>query len=170
MQKVLISSCLLGDPVRYNGKDAKVESTIIERWIEEGRVVSICPELSGGLHIPRSPAEIIGTGGFSVLDGFAVVLDDRGNDLTRQFVQGAQEALQLAQSLGVRVAVLKDGSPSCGRTYIHNGQFRGVKKRAESGVTAALLQRNGIAVFSEYQIGEAQRRLVDLETSRRNHA
>lgn len=170
MQKVLISSCLLGDPVRYNGRHAKVENSIVEKWIEEGRVVSVCPEVSGGLGIPRPPAEIIGTGGFAVLDTFAVVLDNRGNDLTRQFVKGAQEVLQLAQTLGVQVAVLKDGSPSCGRTYISNGQFRGLKKRGEVGVTAALLQRNGIAVFSEYQIVEAQLRLTDLETIRRRHA
>src|ERR1700688_4977507 len=98
MQKVLISSCLLGDPVRYNGKDAKVESKIIASWIGEGRVVSICPEVSGGLSVPRSPAEIIGTGGFAVLDGFAVVLDNRGIDVTWQFVAGAQKALELAQS------------------------------------------------------------------------
>jgi uncharacterized protein YbbK (DUF523 family) len=167
MQKILISSCLLGESVRYNGKDARVESGIIDSWIAEGRVVSVCPEMSSGLGVPRRPAEIIGTGGFAVLDGFGVVLDDRGNEITQQFVSGAQEALRLAKSFGVKVAVLKDGSPSCGRTYIHNGRFNDVKKRGEVGVTAALLQRQGIAVFSERQIVEAERLLKDLEMNRR---
>jgi uncharacterized protein YbbK (DUF523 family) len=166
MQRVLISSCLLGLPVRYHGGDARVDHEIIKGWIADGRVVAICPEVRGGLTVPRPAAEIIGSGGFAVLDGFAVVLDDRGSDVTRQLMAGAQEALQLAQSFGVRVAVLKDGSPSCGRTFIYNGQFRSVKKRGEVGVTAALLQRHGIAVFSEHQIAEAAHRLKELETNR----
>lgn len=166
MQKVLISSCLLGEPTRYNGRDVKVVSEIIRKWMAEGRVVSVCPEVLGGLGVPRPPAEIIGTGGFAVLDGFAAVLDDRGNDLTGQFVAGAQEILQLAQSHRIRVAVLKDGSPSCGRTYIHNGQFRGIRKRMEVGVATAILQRQGIAVFSEHQLAEAELRLRELETTR----
>lgn len=170
MQKVLVSSCLLGDPVRHDGKNARIEDKILERWIAEERVVSICPEVRGGLSVPRRPAEIIGTGGFAVLDGFAAVLDDRGVEITHQMLTGAHEILQLAQSLRVSVAVLKDGSPSCGRTYIHNGQFRGVKKRGEVGVTAALLQRNGIAVFSEYQLTQADKRLRELETSRSRYA
>jgi uncharacterized protein YbbK (DUF523 family) len=164
MEKVLISSCLLGNPVRYNGQDAKVESEIINKWLAEGRAISVCPELFA---IPRPPAEIIGANGYAVLDGFAVVLDDRGSDITRQYVAGAQEVLSVAQRIGARVAVLKDGSPSCGRTYIYNGQFRGVMKRGEAGVTSALLQRNGVAVFSEHQILEAQARLIILETSLR---
>ncbi len=167
MEKVLVSSCLLGDPgVRYNGQHAKVGSGIIERWIAEGRVVSVCPELSGGCSVPRPPAEIIGANGYAVLDGFAAVLTDRGADITRQLVTGAYEVLQLAQSLGIRVAVLKDGGPSCGRSYIHNGKFIGAKKRGEAGVTAALLQRNGILVFTQHQIADAEIRLSYLETNR----
>ena len=163
MEKVLISSCLLGSPVRYNGADAKIGSAIVDRWVAEGRTVSVCPEMSAGLGTPRPAAEIIGMNGFAVLDGFAAVLDERGVDVTRQYVAGAQQVLQLALSLNVRVAVLKDGSPSCGRNYIYNGQFRQVKKRGEVGVTVALLQRNGVAVFSERQIVDAERRLKELE-------
>lgn len=170
MEKVLVSSCLLGEPVRYNGSDAKVASRIIESWIAEARVISVCPEKLGGFSVPRPPAEIIGMNGFAVLDGFAAVLDDRGKDVTGQLLAGAHLVLQLAQSLRIRVAVLKDGSPSCGRTYIHNGQFRSVHKRGEVGVTTALLQRNGIAVFSEYQIAEADYRLRDLEMNLRKGA
>jgi uncharacterized protein YbbK (DUF523 family) len=163
MQKILISSCLLGAEVRYSGQAAKVESAIIEKWVAEGRVVSTCPEVRAGLGVPRPAAEIIGMNGFAVLDGFAVVLDDRGKDVTSQIMSGAQYMLQLAESHGIRVAVLKDGSPSCGRTYIHNGQFRGAKKRGEPGVAAALLLRHGVSVFSERQIADAERELQRLE-------
>jgi uncharacterized protein YbbK (DUF523 family) len=168
MEKVLISACLLGEPVRYNGSGAKMNHGIIEQWVTEGRVLSVCPEVWGGLGVPRSPAEIIGSNGFAVLDGFAAVLDAKGHDLTRAFVSGAQSVLHHAQSFGVRVAVLKDGSPSCGRTYIHNGQFSGSKKKGEVGVTVALLQRHGITVFSEYQLAEADARLKELESSARS--
>jgi uncharacterized protein YbbK (DUF523 family) len=163
MKKVLISACLLGDRVRYHGGDARIENKIVDKWVAEGRAVSLCPEVSGGLSIPRAPAEIIGANGFAVLDGFAAVLDIDGTDVTRHLVEGAHKALQVAQSHGVRVAVLKDGSPSCGRSYIYNGKFRSIRKRGEAGVTAALLQRHGISVFSEHQIAEAEQRLMELE-------
>jgi uncharacterized protein YbbK (DUF523 family) len=163
MQKVLMSSCLIGERVSYRGGDARIESQIVDQWIAAGRVVPFCPEVGGGLLVPRPPAEIIGSNGYAVLDGFAVVLDNQGSDVTRHFVDGAQRALQLAKAQGARIAVLKDGSPSCGRTYIYNGQFRGVRKRGESGVTAALLQRNAIEVFNEHQIELAEHRLRELE-------
>jgi uncharacterized protein YbbK (DUF523 family) len=170
MEKILISSCLLGEPVRYNGKCCKLESEIVKHWLDEGRVISVCPEMSAGFGVPRPPAEIIGNNGYAVLDGFGAVVDDRGSDITRQTVQGAQDVLEIVERLRVRVAVLKDGSPSCGRTYIYNGQFRGVKKRGEVGVTAALLQRHGVTVFSEFQIAEAAHRLKVLETTLRRGA
>ena len=163
MEKILISACLLGDRVRYDGGDAKIENKTVDKWIAEGRAVSFCPEVSGGLPVPRPPAEIIGANGFAALDGFAAVLDNSGRDVTRQLIEGALNALRVAQSMGVRVAVLKEGSPSCGRSYIHNGQFRGIRKRGEPGVTAALFQRHGIAVFSEHQIAQAEQRLRELD-------
>jgi uncharacterized protein YbbK (DUF523 family) len=119
--------------------------------------------MSGGRGVPRAPAEIIGTNGFSVLDGFAAVLDSEGNDVTLLTLEGARMALEQARSQGVKVAVLRDGSPSCGCSFIYNGTFRGIKKRGEPGVTAALLQRHGIAVFGEHQIEQADRRLRELE-------
>jgi uncharacterized protein YbbK (DUF523 family) len=163
MEKILISACLLGARVRYHGGDARIESQIVDKWVVEGRVVSFCPEVSGGLAVPRAPAEIIGANGFAVLDGFAAVLDDVGTDVTRALVDGAQSALLLAQAHHIRVAVLKDGSPSCGRSHIYNGQFRGIRKRGESGVTAALLQRHGITVFTEHQLAQAEHRIRELE-------
>lgn len=163
MKKILISACLVGERVRYDGRDATLQNKIVDRWLSEGRVLKLCPEVVDGRGVPRSPAEIIGANGFAVLDGFAAVVDKEGNDVTREMMEGARNVLSQAQSQGVKVAVLKDGSPSCGRSYIYNGQFRGIRKRGESGVTAALLQRNGIAVFSEHQIEQADQRLRELD-------
>lgn len=164
MERVLVSACLLGQPVRYHGGHEKLESKTIDKWIDEGRVVSLCPEVLGGRSVPRPPAEIIGTSGFAVLDGFAAVIDGPGTDVTLPILEGARIALEQALSQGIKVAVLRDGSPSCGRTFIYNGSFRGIKKYGQPGVTTALLQRHGITVFSECQIDQADRCLRELES------
>jgi uncharacterized protein YbbK (DUF523 family) len=59
IEKVLISGCLVGLKVRYHGGDALCNSQIIDRWAKEGRIVSICPEVSAGLPVPRPSSEII---------------------------------------------------------------------------------------------------------------
>src|SRR6185369_10118398 len=119
MEKVLVSACLLGEPVRHNGAHKKSEHEILLRWIREGRVVPICPEVAGGLPVPRPAAEMPGgAGGAKVLAGEASVMADDGRDVTSYFVDGARRALALAQAHGIRVAVLKEGSPSCGSGYI----------------------------------------------------
>ena len=164
MVRVLVSSCLLGESVRYDGSHARADNTILERWKAEHRVVPFCPELAGGFSVPRSPAEIRGEGGLAVLRGEAMVVDESGRDVTACFVLGANGALQAARCGNVRLAILKDGSPSCGSTYIATGSFKGLK-RAGQGVTAALLEQQGIRVFSERQIREAAAYLAQLEAT-----
>lgn len=166
MIKVLVSSCLLGEKVRYHGGDAPCESRILDRWRAEGRVVPVCPETAAGLPVPRPPAEIEGGDGHAVLEHQAFVSDSTGADVTPLFMQGAQSAMAAAASHGVRLAVLKDGSPSCGSTYIFDGTFRGQRDHGQ-GVTAAMLSRAGIRVFSESQIQEAANYLEDLELKER---
>jgi len=105
--------------------------------------------------VPRPAAEITqGAGGAKVLQGLAKVMDTDGRDVSAAFLAGARQALQLARQHGIRVAVLKQGSPSCGSGYIYDGTFTGVKT-AGQGVTAALLESAGIKVFSEHQLAEA---------------
>ncbi len=157
-----MSSCQLGEPVRYDGRHAALANAIVERWRGEGRVVSVCPELAGDLGLPRPASEIADANGFAVIEGRARVMAIDGADVTGQFVKGAWSALELAQMHGVRVAVLKDGSPSCGTSYIYDGGFRKVRK-AEMGVTAALLAGHGVAVFSQDEIELAERRVLELE-------
>jgi len=138
--RVLVSACLLGVQCRYDGGSALVDTLLeIER---ERDYVPVCPEQLGGLPTPREKAHVQGGDGFDVLDGKATVMTERGQDVTAQFVRGAEEVLNMARALGVRKALLKEKSPSCGMTFVHRetGLAQGV------GVTAALLMRHGIEV------------------------
>ena len=157
-----MSACLLGERVRYNGAAATAQHPVLEAWLAEGRVVPFCPEVAGGLGVPRPAAEISGPGGGGVLDGAARVVTRAGADVTAAFLGGARQALETAQAHGARVAVLKDGSPSCGSGFVYDGSFSG-RRRSDAGVTTALLEREGIRVFSEARLEEAAEYLGVLE-------
>ncbi|OPK10769.1 DUF523 domain-containing protein [Pseudomonas sp. VI4.1] len=153
MQKVLVSRCLLGHRVRYDG-GASGPFDQLQHWLDEGRVVPLCPEVAGGLPTPRAAAEIPGGQGGEVLDGQAPVITTEGADVSAQFLAGAYQALELVEKHGIRIAVLKANSPSCGNLLTYDGTFSGVKVSGE-GVTAALLKRHGVQVFSELELAEA---------------
>jgi uncharacterized protein YbbK (DUF523 family) len=169
MIRVLVSSCLLGRPIRYNGSDAPSDKTILSKWKSEGRLVHFCPEIAAGFPIPRPPAEIVGGDGRLVLSGHAKVIEDTGADVTKMFVAGARKAVDFAEKNKVRIAILTDGSPSCGSTYVYDGNFTG-KQIPGKGVTAELLEQNGIRVFSEDQIEDALVFLKSLEESETENA
>lgn len=165
MQRVLVSACLLGHAVRYNGTDKKSDDDVLARWTAEGRVVAVCPEVAGGLPVPRPPAEIQGgPGGLAVLAGAARVVAKTGQDVTAEFVHGAEAALEKARAHGIRVAVLKEGSPSCGSSHSYDGTFSG-SRVAAPGVTTALLEQHGVRVFSEARCSEAEACLREIETA-----
>ncbi|WP_100403677.1 DUF523 domain-containing protein [Bacillus sp. FJAT-42315] len=143
---ILISSCLAGEAVRYDGAHCLHQS--LKKLLEEGKAVMACPEVMGGLSIPREPAEIIGGDGGDVLAGQAKVVTKSGKDVTEEFINGAYRMLEKAQQVNATVVVLKENSPSCGSHMIYNGEFAG-KKIAGDGVTAALLKQHGFRVVSE---------------------
>jgi uncharacterized protein YbbK (DUF523 family) len=153
MQKILVSRCLLGHRVRYDG-GASGPFDQLQQWLDEGRVVPLCPEVAGGLPTPRAAAEIPGGQGSDVLEGLAAVITAEGEDVSAQFLSGAKQALELVQKHGIRIAVLKANSPSCGNLLTYDGTFSGVKVSGK-GVTAALLKRHGVLVFSELELAEA---------------
>lgn len=157
-----MSGCLNGRPIRFNSTGVDVESAIWDRWADEGRLVHFCPELAVGFPVPRPPAETVGGDGRAVLDGTARVLENNGNDVTDLFIQGAALAVARAVSQGCVAAVLTDGSPTCGTTYVYDGSFGGGTVPG-MGVTARLLHDNGIAVFSEDQIALADEYLRSME-------
>jgi uncharacterized protein YbbK (DUF523 family) len=150
---IMVSACLAGKPVRYNGTAAT--DTTIEQLIAERKAISVCPELLGGFLTPREPAEIIGGSGYDVLDGSAKVVAYSGADVTDMYIEGAACALAIAKENKVDLVVLKENSPSCGSSFIYDGSFQG-QKQAAAGVTTAMFRRDGIRVISEAELGEEQ--------------
>lgn len=153
-----MSACLLGHRVRYDGRARTLEDGIVDRWLAEGRVVSVCPEVDSGMGVPRKPSEIVGGEGRDVLAGRAAVFDVDGGEVTSFFEQGARIALALCEQHDIKVAILTDASPSCGSSSIYDGSFSGTKAGG-AGVTTALLRTHGIRVFSEREIVEASKAL-----------
>lgn len=145
MEKILVSACLMGEKVRYDGKAKLLNHPLWQKWQEQGRLVAVCPEVAGGLPVPRPAAEI------QQLHGQIKVVTQNGDDLTRQFLSGAEYALKIAKANNVRIAILTEGSPSCGSSVVHDGKFSNEMIKGE-GVTTALLRKNGIKVFSHKQL------------------
>ncbi|HDZ91364.1 MAG: DUF523 domain-containing protein [Deltaproteobacteria bacterium] len=136
----MVSACLLGIGCRYDGGHAlcrDLADFVRSRWF-----IPFCPEQLGGLSTPRPAATIQGGDGRSVLEGEGRVVDETGNDLSDAFRKGARESLKLAEMAGVRVAVVKDRSPSCGPVTPHCDMPSG----SGMGVTAALFQSKGIGL------------------------
>jgi uncharacterized protein YbbK (DUF523 family) len=165
LQKILVSACLLGAKVRYHGGDATCGHPLLREWADEGRVVAVCPEQDGGLGTPRPPAEIVGAGsGRAVIARLAVVRTAAGADVTANFRAGADRALELVRQNRIQMAILKDGSPSCGSSAVHDGAFSGTRIPG-TGVTTALLEAHGVRVFSERNLERAREWLRELERS-----
>jgi uncharacterized protein YbbK (DUF523 family) len=143
VESILVSACLRGVPCRFDGQHKAVPE--FEEAVAGRDVVSFCPEVAGGLATPRRPAELVGGDGHDVLDGTARVVDDTGCDVTEQFVAGAHRALEAARRGGCDEALLMPRSPSCGRGAVYDGTVTGERVPGD-GVTAALLERNGITV------------------------
>ncbi len=180
MTRILVSACLLGRPVRYDATSKLSGHDILTRWEEEGRIVPVCPEVAVGLPTPRPPAEIIdaslnpgmfwngepdaASGEHSPACDVKVV-DNTGADVTDIYVRAAQYTVDLAVRHGCRHAVLTDGSPSCGSTFIYDGTFSG-SKMPGMGTTTAALRKAGITVWLEGAIAELDAILCQDEPSR----
>jgi uncharacterized protein YbbK (DUF523 family) len=140
---ILVSACLAGIKCAWDGKDRLAQD--IKELVDTGKAIALCPEVLGGRPIPRMRTEIKAGSGENVLDGNAKVYNEHGEDVTGQFLKGADKTLELAQKHHITEAQLKSKSPSCGYGLIYDGTFSG-KLIKGNGVTAALLVRNGIKV------------------------
>ena len=138
-ERILISACLVGDNCRYDGKNNL--SPKIAALLEKYELVPFCPECEGGLKTPRTPSE---------RQGEKVVTKD-GRNVTKQYERGAELVWNICFYLKIKVAILKENSPSCGVHKIHDGSFSG-KLIEGVGTTTELLKEKGINVISEDEI------------------
>lgn len=134
---ILVSACLIGINCKYSGDNN--ENGKVKEYLRGKEFTLVCPEQLGGLSTPRSPAEIV--------DGRVITKEDN-KDVTENFVRGAEETLKIARLYVCSEAILKEGSPSCGCNLIYDGSFSG-KKISGKGITAKLLEEEGIKVKSE---------------------
>lgn len=139
--KILISSCLLGENVRYDGTHNKIDSKLFESILNKHTIYSLCPEVEGGLNTPRNPAEIINDN----------VITTHNINVTNEFNLGALKALEVCKKENIRVALLKAKSPSCGNHLIYDGSFSN-RLIDGMGITTQLLKKNGIEVFNENEL------------------
>lgn len=144
MQKILVSACLLGCPVRYDGQSKPVQNEHLQRLQARGWLVPFCPEQAGGLPTPRPAAEIQEDGR---------VMTQCGHDVTTAFLHGAELALETCRKERIQHAILKQSSPSCGSKNIYDGQFR-QHKIAGEGMTCKILRQHGVTVYSEDNLDE----------------
>ncbi|EKM0529465.1 DUF523 domain-containing protein [Cronobacter turicensis] len=149
INKILVSACLMGFKVRYDGSEKAQMIDQLRRWQEEQRLVIHCPELAAGLPTPRPPAEIV-SGDNKTQDR---IIEITGKEVTEHYQLGAWLALRTAQDAGCTAALLTDGSPTCGSQFIYDGSFSG-RRKSGMGVAASLLSAHGIAVFSEHNLAD----------------
>lgn len=140
-EKLLISACLLGENCKYNGGNNYTPE--VEALRERYELVPVCPEQLGGLPTPRTPAERVGDR----------VVNREGADVTDAFRQGAEKTLEIARASGITKAVFQVRSPSCGSGTVYDGTFSGTLT-AGQGVTAELLEKNGVNICRSDQTGE----------------
>ena len=153
MKKILVSQCLYGDkPVRYDGKTKEERDPRFIRWKEENRLIPVCPEVDGGLPVPRTDAQRIGD----------QVITRDGRDVTKEYRRGAEIALERALQEEVLCAVLKEKSPSCGSNKVYDGTFEGNLIDGQ-GITVQLLREAGVRVYSEEELDLVEQMVTGRE-------
>jgi uncharacterized protein YbbK (DUF523 family) len=139
--KIMVSACLLGENCKYNGGNNYSET--VAKYIEGHEVIPACPEVAGGLPVPRYPCEIVN----------GVVTNNRGESKDAEFRSGAQRCLEKALKEKVDLVILQSRSPSCGVHQIYDGTFSGTLKPGK-GVFAELLAANGIRMMDVSELTE----------------
>ena len=149
---ILVSACLLGHKVKYDGGENA--QPLLLRYAVRGQFLPVCPECAANLPVPRHPMEIQGGAGAEVWAGCAVVRDVEGVERTEAFRRGAARVCALAEKYQARVAILKENSPSCGVHQVYDGLFRRRTIQGQ-GVAAARLAAAGLRLYSEKELTEA---------------
>ena len=143
---MLVSACLGGVDCYYKGGNRTIPE--LKALVGSKKAIAICPEVLGGLPVPREEAQIADASGEDVLAGNAKVITRTGRDVTDNFIRGALHAKEKALREKVDLAILKARSPSCGKGYIYDGTFS-KRLRNGNGLFAELLMKEGIKVLTE---------------------
>lgn len=138
---ILMSACLAGIPCRYDGKAKTVPE--LEKLYHENQAVPVCPEVLGGLNVPRKPAEIRN----------GRVYTENGTDVSKAYEKGSRKALEICKENHCVCAILKEKSPACGVHQIYDGSFTDNTVEGH-GILTSLLEKNGISCFDEYEFKE----------------
>ncbi len=136
MKRIIVSACLLGLKVRYDG--VSKENKDILALMDKFEFIPVCPEVFGGFPTPRVPSEI--------KDG--KVYNKDGVDVTENYLRGAEETFRLCKIYDCDTVILKSKSPSCGKGLVYDGTFSGNLING-NGITTDLLIKNGIKVYTE---------------------
>ncbi len=132
----LCSACLLGINCVWDGRN-KVNPKVVE-LLKKEQLIPVCPEQLGSLSTPRIPSEQKGD----------KVFNKEGKDVTSNFIRGAEETLKIVKLFGIKEAIFKQKSPSCGCGKIYDGSFSGSLIEGD-GITTSLLKKNGIKVIND---------------------
>ena len=111
------------------------------KLVRSGKALMVCPEVMGNMGTPRLPCEIKNNR----------VINQKCEDKTAYFENGAEKVLELAKKYSIKKAILKEKSPSCGSHLIYDGTFSKTLINGE-GITTKLLRENGIHVMSDEEI------------------
>lgn len=149
-KKVLISACLVGENVRYNAEKLNFHHPFIEHLKKAGKLIPVCPEVMGGMPVPRKPSELTEPIEFILKQKKGIQSID-GKDVTQYFIDGCQQVLRIVEQYQIGFAILKENSPSCGVHFIHDGHFSGTLIPGE-GMLSFLLRHKRVQVFSEKEL------------------
>ncbi len=164
MNVIAVSACLMGINCRYNGSSAY--NNELHELVKDQKIMLFCPEILGNLSTPRKPAEIVNGDGKNVVLGQADVMDECGKNVTREFVNGAAETMNLFKENDVSAVVLKDRSPSCGVDEIYDGNFSGTVVKG-CGILTAMLLHKDIEIFSDKN-SEDLKKWIEVERMKIN--
>lgn len=137
--KILVSACLLGENCKYDGKNNYNEKVI--EFVKGHEVTAVCPEVLGGLSVPRKSAEIVN----------GTIMTKEHINVDKEFREGAAIALKQALEGKVDMAVLQSRSPSCGINQVYDGSFSG-KLIEGQGIFAKMLKKAGIKLIDAEDI------------------
>ena len=135
--KIMVSACLLGENCRYDGGNNRHEALL--EMLAGQEVIPVCPEVAGGLPVPRVPAEIVN----------GRVVNREGQDVDEAFRRGAEKMMEIAEKEQPDLIILQSRSPSCGVNEIYDGSFSG-KKIPGHGIFA------GMALDADYRVIDAE--------------